>query len=144
MPVCRAKLGTAYALGAAANSGAVKITPAHDFNDFEVGRRHDLPQVSILDTEAKLDLRDNAAFLEDVPASAALEASSEAPRILVHFDEALGYIKTAAGQMDRMIGAILKVSREGKRAFRPEPLDVMAVVGFVAETQAHQAQAAGA
>ena len=30
-------------------SGAVKITPAHDFNDFEVGRRHGLPMVSIFD-----------------------------------------------------------------------------------------------
>ncbi len=30
-------------------SGAVKITPAHDFNDFEVGRRHDLPMISVLD-----------------------------------------------------------------------------------------------
>jgi valyl-tRNA synthetase len=30
-------------------SGAVKITPAHDFNDFELGKRHDLEQVNILD-----------------------------------------------------------------------------------------------
>ncbi len=30
-------------------SGAVKITPAHDFNDFEVGRRHNLPMVNVLD-----------------------------------------------------------------------------------------------
>jgi len=30
-------------------SGAVKITPAHDFNDFEVGKRHDLEQINILD-----------------------------------------------------------------------------------------------
>jgi len=30
-------------------SGAVKITPAHDFNDFEVGRRHNLEAISILD-----------------------------------------------------------------------------------------------
>jgi valyl-tRNA synthetase len=37
-------------------SGAVKITPAHDFNDFEVGKRHNLPQISILDKEAKIDL----------------------------------------------------------------------------------------
>src|SRR5690606_12301844 len=28
-------------------SGAVKITPAHDFNDFEVGRRHNLPMINI-------------------------------------------------------------------------------------------------
>jgi valyl-tRNA synthetase len=30
-------------------TGAVKITPAHDFNDFEVGRRHDLEQINVLD-----------------------------------------------------------------------------------------------
>ena len=34
-------------------SGAVKITPAHDFNDFEVGKRHGLPQINILSVEAK-------------------------------------------------------------------------------------------
>ncbi|MBK1663596.1 valine--tRNA ligase [Rhodospirillum rubrum] len=36
-------------------SGAVKITPAHDFNDFEVGRRHNLPMINILDMNAKLN-----------------------------------------------------------------------------------------
>ncbi len=36
-------------------SGAVKITPAHDFNDFEVGRRHDLPMINIFDQYAKLN-----------------------------------------------------------------------------------------
>jgi valyl-tRNA synthetase len=36
-------------------SGAVKITPAHDFNDFEVGKRHDLEQINILDTQARLN-----------------------------------------------------------------------------------------
>jgi valyl-tRNA synthetase len=35
-------------------SGAVKITPAHDFNDFEVGKRHALPLISIFTPEAKL------------------------------------------------------------------------------------------
>ncbi|HEX2525105.1 MAG TPA: valine--tRNA ligase [Geminicoccus sp.] len=35
-------------------TGAVKITPAHDFNDFEVGRRHDLPQISVLDREGRI------------------------------------------------------------------------------------------
>jgi len=53
-------------------TGAVKITPAHDFNDFEVGRRHHLPLISVLDIAANLDLRDNSAFLENVPPSAAL------------------------------------------------------------------------
>jgi valyl-tRNA synthetase len=38
-----------------AGSGAVKITPAHDFNDFQVGRRHDLPLINIFDKDAKLN-----------------------------------------------------------------------------------------
>jgi len=36
-------------------TGAVKITPAHDFNDFEVGRRHDLAMINILDANAHLN-----------------------------------------------------------------------------------------
>jgi valyl-tRNA synthetase len=36
-------------------SGAVKITPAHDFNDFEVGRRHNLPLINIFDRDARLN-----------------------------------------------------------------------------------------
>jgi valyl-tRNA synthetase len=56
-------------------TGAVKITPAHDFNDFEVGKRHNLPLINVLDVEGHLDLRDNAAFLEGVPPSAELDAT---------------------------------------------------------------------
>ena len=41
-------------------TGAVKITPAHDFNDFEVGRRHNLEMINILDLNAHLN--------ENVPA----------------------------------------------------------------------------
>src|SRR5664280_104021 len=41
-------------------SGAVKITPAHDFNDFEVGKRHKLAQISVLNSEAKLTFADEA------------------------------------------------------------------------------------
>ncbi|MGN0919429.1 MAG: valine--tRNA ligase [Alphaproteobacteria bacterium] len=36
-------------------TGAVKITPAHDFNDFEVGKRHNLPLVNLLDQYAHLN-----------------------------------------------------------------------------------------
>lgn len=42
-------------------SGAVKITPAHDFNDFEVGRRHDLPMISVMDSHARI------AVMSDIP-----------------------------------------------------------------------------
>jgi valyl-tRNA synthetase len=53
-------------------SGAVKITPAHDFNDFEVGRRHNLPQTSVLDQEGRLALVGNEDYLRGLP-----EGSSE-------------------------------------------------------------------
>ena len=36
-------------------TGAVKITPAHDFNDFEVGKRHHLPMINILNSDATLN-----------------------------------------------------------------------------------------
>ncbi|ALS23253.1 valine--tRNA ligase [Paenibacillus naphthalenovorans] len=36
-------------------SGAVKITPAHDPNDFEVGKRHDLPQVLVMDESGSMN-----------------------------------------------------------------------------------------
>ncbi|MCL2427834.1 MAG: valine--tRNA ligase [Alphaproteobacteria bacterium] len=41
-------------------TGAVKITPAHDFNDFAVGQRHGLPMPSILDREARVVLAEIA------------------------------------------------------------------------------------
>lgn len=44
-------------------TGAVKITPAHDFNDFEVGKRHKLPLINIFGTEAQLALAGNEDFL---------------------------------------------------------------------------------
>ena len=46
-------------------TGAVKITPAHDFNDFEVGRRHGLAMPSVLDREARVTLAE--ITLEAVP-----------------------------------------------------------------------------
>ena len=45
-------------------TGAVKITPAHDFNDFEVGKRHDLKQINILNAKAEISL----AELDGAPA----------------------------------------------------------------------------
>lgn len=36
-------------------TGAVKITPAHDFNDFEVGKRHNLPMINVLNPDATMN-----------------------------------------------------------------------------------------
>src|SRR6201990_931286 len=51
-------------------SGAVKVTPAHDFNDFEVGNRHGLRRISVLDKEGCLDLVGNEDYLRDLPEGA--------------------------------------------------------------------------
>jgi valyl-tRNA synthetase len=56
-------------------SGAVKITPAHDFNDFDVGRRHGLPMVNVLSPDAKLLLDPNPEFAQGVAPSAELRTT---------------------------------------------------------------------
>ncbi len=62
-------------------SGAVKITPAHDFNDFEVGKRHALASPSVLDAEGKVMLDEIAASM------AAIEGVSD-----------LDFVRGLAGQ----------------------------------------------
>ncbi|HEY0052610.1 MAG TPA: valine--tRNA ligase [Caulobacteraceae bacterium] len=44
----------------AKGSGAVKITPAHDFNDFQVGKRHGLGSINVLDSQARIELPEQA------------------------------------------------------------------------------------
>jgi valyl-tRNA synthetase len=79
-------------------TGAVKITPAHDFNDFEVGKRHNLPLINVFDDEAHLMLKQNEAFLKDVnPELVLLDAlegkSREAARkLIVEQLESRGFI----------------------------------------------------
>lgn len=47
-------------------TGAVKITPAHDFNDFEVGKRHNLPSPTVLDETANLWIDEIRSELKNV------------------------------------------------------------------------------
>jgi len=51
-------------------SGAVKVTPAHDFNDFEVGKRHNLPQINVFDQEGCMALVGNEDYLRGLPEGA--------------------------------------------------------------------------
>jgi valyl-tRNA synthetase len=53
----------------------VKITPAHDFNDFEVGRRHGLPMVNVLSPEGKLLLDPNPEFTQGIEPGPQLKAT---------------------------------------------------------------------
>ncbi len=55
-------------------SGAVKITPAHDFNDFEVGKRHNLPQINVFDREGCMALNENEDYLRGLPEGALMLA----------------------------------------------------------------------
>ncbi len=50
----RAPSSPTPAVDPAFGTGAVKITPAHDHDDYDMGRRHDLPLVTILDDEARM------------------------------------------------------------------------------------------
>ncbi|MBP2559272.1 valyl-tRNA synthetase [Neorhizobium galegae] len=58
-----------------AGSGAVKITPAHDFNDFEVGKRAGLRRINILDIDGTVTIKDNEDFLEGLDNPAALHGA---------------------------------------------------------------------
>jgi valyl-tRNA synthetase len=81
-------------------SGAVKITPAHDFNDFEVGRRHNLAAISILSEDARIAVDANADFLAgahgpDMPAVLDLHGKDRfvARKAIVEMLEAKGLLE---------------------------------------------------
>jgi signal transduction histidine kinase len=60
------------------------------------------------------------------------------------FDESLNFIKSSIGKMDRLIAAILTLTREGRREFKPERIDVHELIENIAKTVAHQAEEANA
>ncbi|WP_027542577.1 CHASE3 domain-containing protein [Bradyrhizobium sp. WSM2254] len=55
------------------------------------------------------------------------------------FSEALGFIKSSIAKMDRLISAILNLTREGRREFQPEKIDIREFVEAIVSTLAHQA-----
>lgn len=60
------------------------------------------------------------------------------------FTEALGFIKSSIGKMDRLISAILNLTREGRREFKPERIDTRELIQGIVSTVAHQAAEAEA
>jgi valyl-tRNA synthetase len=84
-------------------SGAVKITPAHDFNDFEVGKRHKLPQINILSIEAKIALKDNEEFSAGLASSADLDAT-----LAIHGMDRFAARKAIVARLEEM-GLIEKI-----------------------------------
>ncbi len=66
-------------------TGAMKVTPAHDFNDFNLGKRHDLPMISVLDKNAKMcgEIPDEYIGLDRYVARKKILAELEATEELV-------------------------------------------------------------
>lgn len=60
------------------------------------------------------------------------------------FSEALGFIKSSIAKMDRLISAILNLTREGRREFKPEEIDTRELIEAIVSTLAHQASEAQA
>ena len=60
------------------------------------------------------------------------------------FAEALGFIKSSIGKMDRLISAILNLTREGRREFHPVKIDTRELIEGIVATVAHQAAEAEA
>lgn len=60
------------------------------------------------------------------------------------FNEALGFIKSSIAKMDRLISAILNLTREGRREFQPVRIDTRELIESIVSTVAHQAAEAQA
>jgi signal transduction histidine kinase len=58
--------------------------------------------------------------------------------------EAAGFIRTSTQKMDRLINAILRLSREGRRVLTPEPLDMGALVHGIVDSLKHRTDELGA
>ncbi|CAG6393192.1 valine--tRNA ligase [Streptomyces cocklensis] len=59
-------------------TGAVKVTPAHDPNDFEIGRRHDLPAITVMDEHAVITVSGPFQGLDRLEARSAIVAALRA------------------------------------------------------------------
>jgi signal transduction histidine kinase len=75
-------------------------------------------------------------------AESVLEGSDK--QLSQDFTEALGFIKSSIGKMDRLISAILSLTREGRREFEPVRIDTRELIEGIVATVAHQAAEAQA
>ena len=104
---------------------------------------HDLraPLVNVLGFTSELDAirADLAAFLGEVEKTAPHLVTVDR-RLAIEEDlpEALGFIRSSTQKMDRLINAILKLSREGRRTLTPEMIDIAALVTAQGESLSQQ------
>jgi signal transduction histidine kinase len=88
----------------------------------------------------------SAVGSSSVPAAADAEPELEGAdkQLSEDFSEALGFIKSSIGKMDRLISAILNLTREGRRRFTPEQIDARELIENIVSSLAHQATEANA
>ncbi|MGI9558991.1 MAG: valine--tRNA ligase [Thermodesulfobacteriota bacterium] len=118
-------------------SGAVKITPAHDFNDFEVGRRHDLPLVNIFDEDMRLNenvpgkyggverFEARKQLLKDLEAGGFLEKTEEISHTVPYGDRSGAVIEPRLMEqwymeVSEFAREAVKAVEEGKMKFHPK------------------------
>lgn len=114
---------------------------------------HDLrsPLVNIMGFTSELeelrsDIFNRIARLHDAQTGVLAAAEPHEPALVDEdkkladdFSEALGFIKSSIAKMDRLIAAILNLTREGRREFHPESLNMNELVNGIGATVAHQA-----
>ncbi len=110
---------------------------------------HDLrsPLVNVMGFTAELDAASKplTELVDRVEASAPQLLTAEAREAArVDLPEAVTFIRSATQKMDRLINAILRLSREGRRVLTPETLNMGALLAGVADGVRHQAGEAGA
>ena len=119
---------------------------------------HDLrsPLVNIMGFASELEQLGDEIFRRIVslaqaqsngtPRADATELTLNAPdrQLSNDFSEALGFIKSSIDKMDRLISAILDLTREGRRKFQPARIDTHELIEAVVATLTHQASEAKA
>jgi signal transduction histidine kinase len=86
----------------------------------------------------------SAAAVPVVPVDAEPTLEGEDRQLSDDFNEALGFIKSSIAKMDRLISAILNLTREGRREFEPVRIDMRELIEAIVTTLAHQAEEAKA
>jgi len=109
---------------------------------------HDLraPLVNVMGFTAELDsaTREIAALIDRVE-SRAPELLTQDVRLAAREDlpEAIGFIRTSTEKMDKLINAILRLSREGRRVLAPERLDMAKLVASIRDSLKHRIDETG-
>lgn len=137
-------------LEAAVAVRTAELTRANDeIQRFAYIVSHDLrsPLVNVMGFTSELDAATKP--LAELIRRAEVDAPqlvTEDARLAVETDlpEAIGFIRSSTQKMDRLINAILRLSREGRRVLTPERLDMNALVAGIVDSLHHRLQETGA